>query len=368
MSEDTATNETTTTPVVVSTPAPAPVAATAAPTATTNNGPTTEQLVKKYLTAFTESKTCPDAIKPHLVKFTPQIATACQKCSELTPYVEKAYNKGLEYWEIVKPYKPELLVPSLIGFVMCFFGGSFLTLIAAVEAFKLCGYENTVANAKIIYEDIKKVIDHNLADDKKDDDNDGTPDVLQVSGAELVKRKVLLVLRTVDPNRLTCAIAAINAGFLGVIATLKMQFAKTITLGNAIASTIEGPVDRYIIPKVEPHVPEEYRKWIRPVISYSIRSVAISIAWFIQRIISALHSALRGGLMCSRNILKYLSAMKIYELDENDTYLDEIVGYGLAVLGLIFQLSTAFSLPFPLNFLLFPFTIVEYILMGFVAK
>lgn len=351
-------------------PASAPAVTTvptpAAPTTTA--GPTTEQMVKKYLTAFTDSKTCPDAIKPHLVKFTPQIASACQKCSELTPYVEKAYYKGMEYWEMLKPYKPELLLPSLIGFIMCFFGGSFLTLIAAVEAFKLCGYENTVANITIIYHDIKKVIDASLADDKKDDDNDGTADVLQVSNAELVKRKVLLILRTVDPNRITLAIAAINAGFLGVIATLKLQFAKTITLGNAIADTIEAPVDRYVIPKVEPHIPEEYRKWIRPVISYSIRSVAISIAWFVQRIISALHSALRGGLMCSRNILKYLSVMKIYELDEKDTYLDEVVGYGLAVVGLLFQLTSGFSLPFPLNLLLFPFTIVEYILVWFVAK
>ncbi len=347
---------------------PIPVATPAAATATVTTGPTTEQLVKKYLSAFTESKTCPDAIKPHLVKFTPQIASACQKASELTPYLQKAYNKGMETWETLKPYKLELLLPSMIGFVMCFFGGSFLTLIAAVEAFKLCGYENALANIKIIIEDVKKVIDVSMADDKKDDDHDGTADVLQVSNVELVKRKVLLILRTVDPVRITNAITAINAGFLGVIATLKLQFAKTITLGNAIADTIEAPIDRYVIPKVEPHIPEDYRKWIRPVISYSIRSVAISIAWFVQRVISALHSALRGGLMCSRNILKYLSVMKIYELDEKDTYMDEVVGYGLAAIGLIFQLTSGFSLPFPLNILLFPFSIVEYILVWFVAK
>lgn len=337
-------------------------------TPSTESGPTTEQLVKKYLTAFTDSKTCPDALKPHLVKFTPVIASGCQKCADLAPYAKKAYEKGLEIWETLKPYKLDLLLPSLIGFVMCFFGGSFLTLIAAVEAFKLCGYENALENAKIIYTDIKHVIELSTKDDKKDEDNDGTPDVLQISNAELVKRKVLLVLKTVDPHRLTNAIAAINAGFLGVIATLKLQFAKTITLGNAIADTIESPVDRYVIPKVEPHVPEEYRKWIKPVISYSIRSAAISIAWFIQRVISALHSALRGGLMCSRNILKYLSVMKIYELDEKDTYLDEVIGYGLAAVGLLFQLTSGFALPFPLNILLLPFSILEYILVWFVAK
>lgn len=147
---------------------------------------------------------------------------------------------------------------------------------------------------------------------------------------------------------------------------MKLRFAKTITLGNAIADAIEAPIDRYLLPKIEPQVPEEYRKWIKPTISYTIRSFTISIAWFIQRVISAVHSALRGGLMFSRNILEYLSVMKIYEINHEDTYLDELVGYGIAALGLLFQLSTGFSLPFPLSILLFPFSLMEYFLIWFV--
>jgi len=40
-----------------------------------------------------------------------------------------------------------------------------------------------------------------------------------------------------------------------------------------------------------------------------------------------------------------------------------ILGYMLAVCGIIFQLFFGFSLPFPLNVLLFPITIIEYILV-----
>ena len=68
--------------------------------------------------------------------------------------------------------------------------------------------------------------DANSVDDSKDDDNDGIADVLQISNEELMKRKCLLFLRTVDPKRITDAIGGINAGFLAVAATLKMQFAK----------------------------------------------------------------------------------------------------------------------------------------------
>lgn len=40
-----------------------------------------------------------------------------------------------------------------------------------------------------------------------------------------------------------------------------------------------------------------------------------------------------------------------------------VLGYLLALCGIVFQLSFGFSLPFPLNVLLFPITIIEYILV-----
>eukprot|EP01042_Synura_sphagnicola_P018201 gene18201-23014_t len=166
-----------------------------------------------------------------------------------------------------------------------------------------------------------------------------------------------------DPHRLTVAVAGINAGFLAVIATLKLEFAKTITLGNSIGSVLEPPAKEYVLPLLEKVMPPEYRKWAWPLISYSIRSVAISIAWFVQRIISAFHSAIRGGLMFSRNIMKYLSDMNIYKINHEESMLDELVGYALAALGLWFQLSMGFAVPFPLNIILFPFTLLEYFLM-----
>ena len=178
---------------------------------------TTEQRVKKYLTAFAESKMCPQEVQPHLVKFTPQIAKACQFLTDLIPYFELAFNKAMELWEKLRPYKPELLFPSLVGFIMCFFGGSFLTLIAAVEAFRMCGYETVMDSVKILYQDFMKVSKEMQKDDKKDDNNDGIADVNQISHQELIVRKTMLFLRVVEPNRITTAVAAINAGFLAVI-------------------------------------------------------------------------------------------------------------------------------------------------------
>ena len=72
--------------------------------------------------------------------------------------------------------------------------------------------------------------------------------------------------------------------------------------------------------------------------------------------------------MFSKNVLEYLNKMGYLQIKNEDTYLDEIVGYAIAVIGLWFQLSLRFSLPFPLNIILLPLRFVEWWLIWFVSK
>ena len=246
---------------------------------------------------------------------------------------------------------------------MCFFGGDFLTLIAAMEAFRMSGYEATKESIANIAQDFKKIAAENKKDDDADSNGDGVKDVLQITPADLVRRKTMLFIKVADPKRLTDSIAVISATFFAVIATLKLQFAKTITLGCAIGDAISRPADKYILPILEKSLPKEYAKWASPVMHYFIKSLSISVAWTVQRVLSAVHSAMRGGLMFSRNILAYLSKMNYIHIDAEETVLDEVVGYGFALMGIWFQLSLGFSIPFPLNVVLFPFTLLEYTLM-----
>lgn len=119
---------------------------------------------------------------------------------------------------------------------------------------------------------------------------------------------------------------------------------------------------------VEALLDAEYKKWAKPVVHYTIKSFAISIAWTVQRVISAFHSAIRGGLMFTRNIITYLQEMNFITFKDDDTYLDEVIGYSIAALGFLVQIFFGFALPFPLNILLLPFTIAEYVLISLVAK
>jgi hypothetical protein len=68
-----------------------------------------------------------------------------------------AYNKVMEFWERLSPYHPELLAPAFMGLVMCFFGGSYMTLIAAVEAYRQTGWESTYNCVMDLYHDFQKV-------------------------------------------------------------------------------------------------------------------------------------------------------------------------------------------------------------------
>ncbi len=131
--------------------------------------------------------------------------------------------------------------------------------------------------------------------------------------------------------------------------------------GNAIGDAIEKPAFKYFLPVVEKVLPAEYKKWAKPVITFIIKSIAVSIAWMLQRMISMLHSAVRGGLMCSRNILQYCNEMGYIKIDQEETYIDEMVGFALAAVGLMWQL-TRYRLPYPLTFVLFPFFVAEFAL------
>ena len=62
----------------------------------------------------------------------------------------------------------------------------------------------------------------------------------------------------------------------------------------------------------------------------------------------------------SRSLVRWANHRKLLSLNEEDTYLDEALGYSVAVAGFWFQLNAGFDLPFPVNIVMLPFTAVEW--------
>lgn len=196
-------------------------------------------------------------------------------------------------------------------------------------------------------------------DETSDEDGDGIPDVLQISQREKIQRKGLMLLRVVKPEKVTRAITCLNTGLLAVLASLKMTFARAVTLGASLSEFAKVRVDKSVVPYISNATPEAYRQWIPPVIDYLCKIIAVSIAFTLQRFISAFYSALKGGQLLGVGIVRFLNSKGFIKEHEDETNLDEAIGYGAAFLGFMFQFWNGFSLFFPLNLLFLPATMTE---------
>jgi len=339
-----------------------------------NNKQTSDALdeYNSNLTTFVSivDEHAPGSVKGHLTIIAPYLVKIVMIFKALLPLYFLLWEKVKEIWVILEPFHLDELLPAITGLAMCFFGGSFFTLIAAAEAYRMCGYQTSLTAIQDITKDMSNFIAASKEDDKKDADGDGIADVKQISSSELASRKANLFLLTVQPERLVMAFGGLQSGMLAVVATLKLKFVMAVTLGSAIAEMTERVTNVYLLKTLTQATPIEYRQWVKPTLHVVIRTIAVSIAWAVQRVISAYHSAVRGGTMASRNLYFYLKSMGYvkYEIDFDNTIADEVVGYAIGAIGLMWQFRNGFQIPFPLNLLLFPLTIMEYWLMWFVSS
>ncbi len=109
---------------------------------------------------------------------------------------------------------------------------------AAVEAARLSGWDKIRQSVSVLHANWTVVHTQNLIDNAKDDDSNGVPDVNELSRKELFTRKWKLLLRTLDPEQVTEALHGLVVVFFSIVATLRVQFAQTITLGVALSETV----------------------------------------------------------------------------------------------------------------------------------
>eukprot|EP00050_Salpingoeca_kvevrii_P006120 m.287557 g.287557 ORF g.287557 m.287557 type:complete len:348 (-) comp11801_c0_seq1:120-1163(-) len=257
---------------------------------------------------------------------------------------------------------PANALTALYGFAMCLFGGKYAASIAAVEAFKMCGWDRTHACLMDLMQDVRAMHSAHLADDKRDDNMDGIPDVELLNTKEKLHRKLALYLRVINPDRVIGALGGIYQGVIGVVSTLKFHFARVVTLGVSIGNYLRKPAAMYVAPGLAHVVPAQHQKWVPMIVSYLCKMVGITSAYAVQHVLSVAQSAFQGGVMCSRALFRLAEERGIYKINEDESMLDEFVGYAFAALGVYLQLWAGFSLFFPLNLILLPLNFVEWLL------
>lgn len=132
---------------------------------------------------------------------------------------------------------------------------------------------------------------------------------------------------------------------------------------------LDAPALRYGVPVLAHVVPPEFHHWLPVAVRTLAKAVAISFAWYMQVVIAAVQSALRGGLICSRAALRWAHARGLVEPKyAEDPRIAEAAGYALALAGCYCQYRWGFAAPFPINIVLLPFTLVEYYIRWAVAS
>ena len=306
--------------------------------------------------------------KPHIDKATPILVKAGDLLDNAYPYMRRAYFTGEQYWEKLQPYNPAQFSPLILGLIICFFGGSYLTLIAAIECVRLVVWQRMFAAFKVLVENYNAAYEASKRDDLIDDDNNGVADVLEISKKELLTRKIYLFFRTVKPDQVTEALSTIWMGLLSVVATLRVNFAQAVTLGCSLGEICDCHCRKYLEPAMGAFLPDDLAKWAPVASGYIFRFLGCMLAWMIKRFITGFHAAMRGADMFVTNaiILAKKSGYVNESFDTNGPQASALISL-VAFVGFYWQVSNNFGLPFPLNILMFPASVVEWVLSTWVA-
>ena len=254
---------------------------------------------------------------------------------------------------------PQDAIVAQVGLVYCFAGGYYPTLFSCLQAARHCGWEVAQEAIHDLTDEAIKVIEA-TADLTWDD----------LDGREVFLRQTNIVLKTVDPMKINQAAAALYTTWLGVSAVLEKEYVRVIALSVTMANYLERGAHWILEPPVKLVVPKDYHRWVPVTIGWICKGVAMNIAWRIQRVLTASTSAMVGGLMFARAILRILhkNGVRLFGwIDETgqESPLDDILGFTIASIGFWtqmeaqFQNNFSFEVPFPISLVTWPFDYIE---------
>lgn len=181
----------------------------------------------------------------------------------------------------------------------------------------------------------------------------------------------MVMTKSVDPENISIALEGMTMATVAILATLRVRFAKAITLGTAIGGVLDKFLGPFVTKGLEFAIPGDYEKWIPVLRKYGFRYVGVSASWILMRAMTSMFGAMRGSSLFVTGVCGYLVRHQYVNgsaiFTEGNPLLVGAWG-ALAVTGWYWQLSSRFRLPFPLNILFFPITVLEHAVMLLVGS
>eukprot|EP00545_Synedropsis_sp_CCMP1620_P009380 CAMPEP_0119013712 /NCGR_PEP_ID=MMETSP1176-20130426/8801_1 /TAXON_ID=265551 /ORGANISM="Synedropsis recta cf, Strain CCMP1620" /LENGTH=401 /DNA_ID=CAMNT_0006966821 /DNA_START=44 /DNA_END=1249 /DNA_ORIENTATION=+ len=251
---------------------------------------------------------------------------------------------------------PKDAIIAQVGFVYCFCGGSYPTLFAAVQAAQVCGLHRMLAALSDLTDEAVIAVDAASSKMNKK----------AQSARAMFSEMTMVVMKSVDPVKINSACGALYTTWLGVSTVLEKEFAKTINYAVTLGNYIEPVMRKVVAPPVYLCVPKDYHRWVPICLGWLSKALAMRVAWRLQRVLTATTSAVLGGLMFSRAIVRMMHKQGFHmagiSQDEETTLLDEALGFTVAAAGIYVQLGDGKFDPhvaFPFTLLTWPFEVAE---------
>lgn len=305
-----------------------------------------EQERMERMAASMMSWKAPPWLSPYMQKISPALELSGHFISVVGPPVCGFYAGLYNGYKAL----PREAATCLWGIGQCFFGGTYAAFFAAAEAFKTSGGDQVLVSLQDLQDDAIAVLEANSEQEKE-------------LGHSTAGDKVKIVLRTVDPERISVAVRCIWAGCMGIVMALKYKFARTVAFAHSIGDNLRPIAAKVLAPSALAVTPPEYRQWIEPAINLSCKVVATALAWRLQQTISSVQSGIAGGMIASRSACAYLLPIlkrRNLLLDfAEDSMLDDLLGWGLAATGIYFQVFCGGTPPLVLLPVTLPMEIAE---------
>ncbi|ORC89477.1 uncharacterized protein TM35_000122520 [Trypanosoma theileri] len=282
------------------------------------------------------------------------------------PIGERVYNKIAIASSTIKENQFARVLPILLGFALCFFGGCFTILVTLLEVLYLTSWDRIKKNVNILYDNYRAVREASAKDDTVDANNNGIPDVQELTRNELFSRKLRVFLNSVDITAVNDAMNALVLAFLAITAALHDKISCALAFGCSTANIVK----KYCGLKkfLEDNLPPEQKKLAEPISNTILNGFCMILTVIFEKYAITAYCAARGAQLIIENasaLQKELASADGKEKNIGislDTPKGKAIIILLTVMGFVWQAYNGFTLPFPINILLFPITLVDGLL------
>ena len=199
-----------------------------------------KEKIEKYINAVAHKA---EEVNPKLASCltaaAPVITLPIQLVTCIAPFYYWAYSWAFYIYERL----PKQMTICLFGLALCFFGGTYVASIAAIEAFRQMGYAKTLEELMFVKGEVSNFVKENEDDERqllKDKDGDGVPDGEQMTPQQIASHKAFVIIKAIkQPDKLQQAVGSLWTAYIAVLATLKLEFARTTAFALGIVEVIK---------------------------------------------------------------------------------------------------------------------------------